>query len=222
MSGSGPYQEDPNAGQPGQPGGGMPPPPPPAGDSGFAPPPPPAGQPGWGAAPGAQGFGGGQPMSTFGRPLAEWWKRVVALIIDALLIGIPLAIIQNIIGLGAASQLEVDSSGAITGGGGGFFATLIVGNLLTIAAFLIYFGVMNGGAKGQTVGKMAMKIQVRDEATGGPIGVGKGLLRYVVSAALSLVCGIGGIIDGLFPLWDAKRQTIHDKAVKSVVVDAAA
>jgi uncharacterized RDD family membrane protein YckC len=27
-----------------------------------------------------------------------------------------------------------------------------------------------------------------------------------------------GLIDVLFPLWDPKRQTLHDKAVGSVVV----
>jgi uncharacterized RDD family membrane protein YckC len=35
----------------------------------------------------------------------------------------------------------------------------------------------------------------------------------------SFTCGIGLLIDLLFPLWDPKRQTLHDKAANSVVID---
>ena len=85
---------------------------------------------------------------------------------------------------------------------------------------VLYYTILNGSEKGQTLGKMAMKIAVRDEVTGGPIGYGKALLRYIAGMALAVItCGIGGLVDALFPLWDAKRQTIHDKVVKSVVVE---
>jgi uncharacterized RDD family membrane protein YckC len=64
-----------------------------------------------------------------------------------------------------------------------------------------------------------MDIQVRDLATGGPIGYGKAAARYFVGLALQMACYIPGIIDYLFPLWDEKRQAIHDKAAGSVVID---
>jgi uncharacterized RDD family membrane protein YckC len=121
-------------------------------------------------------------------------------------------------GLGS-SQLEVDpTTGQVTGGGGFFaayFGSILVVSLLGIA----YYIFLNGSERGQTVGKMAMKIAVRDEATGGSIGYGKAAIRYLVILALSIPCGIPLLIDFLFPLWDDKRQTIHDKAVKSLVVE---
>ena len=56
--------------------------------------------------------------------------------------------------------------------------------------------------------------------TGGAIGVGAGLARYGVMFVLFILCVIPELVDGLWPLWDKKRQTWHDKVVKSVVVDA--
>ena len=78
---------------------------------------------------------------------------------------------------------------------------------------------LNGGPKGQTVGKMALRIQVRDIDTGGPIGYGRGLGRQLMIYVFALACGIGLLLDYLSPLWDKKRQAWHDKVVRSVVVD---
>ena len=102
----------------------------------------------------------------------------------------------------------------------GFFVSLALTQLVPLIITALYSTFMNGSARGQTVGKMALKIQTRDEASGGPIGYGKAFLRWLVSGALSfLTCGIGAFLDALWPLWDNKRQTIHDKAVNSLVID---
>lgn len=65
---------------------------------------------------------------------------------------------------------------------------------------------------------MAMKIAVKDANTGGPIGYGRALARWLVASVLWVAFYLPGLIDVLFPLWDPKRQTLHDKAVGSVVV----
>ncbi|HYI45511.1 MAG TPA: RDD family protein [Actinomycetota bacterium] len=180
---------------------------------GGAPPPPPAAPP-----PGVTDTYNRKKDSQ-GRPLAEWWKRVVAYIIDSVVVGIPAWILAGIFSIGAESAIEVDpTTGQITGGGG-FLAAYMGSILLTWALGVAYYVYFNGGEKGQTVGKMAMKIAVRDEATGGPIGYGKAAVRYLVIIALSIPCGIPLLVDFLFPLWDDKRQTIHDKAANSLVVE---
>jgi uncharacterized RDD family membrane protein YckC len=163
-------------------------------------------------------------MSPQGRPLAEWWKRLVAYLLDGLIVGIPASILMVIIGVGAfaGSDIECDPvTGVCTGDTTGFVAAYLGSYLVTGILLFAYLTFLNGGEKGQTVGKMVMKIQVRDEATGGPIGYGKAALRtfvYLVLAAFT--CGIGGLLDGLWPLWDPKRQAIHDKPAGSLVVDA--
>jgi uncharacterized RDD family membrane protein YckC len=172
---------------------------------------------------------GGPPPASYGgppgatKPYSEWWKRVVAAIIDGLVIGIPSSILLSIFSIGTFSSAELtcDANGVCTTTGGtGFFMGFLISWLVITAVGIAYKIYFDGSEKGQTVGKMAMKIQVRDEATGGPIGYGRAAIRYVVAAALSaFTCGIGGLVDLLFPLWDPKRQTLHDKAANSVVVD---
>ena len=192
--------------------------------------PPPAQPPGQGIPPAPGGgapYGGasaGQPTDAHGRTLAEWWKRLVAALIDGFIVGIPLNIITSIIGvgIGASSEIEVDPvTGEITQGGAGFVASILLMSLFALAIWAGYYIFFHGSEKGQTPGKMIMKIQVRDEATGGRVSYGKAFLRTLVMWALTwLTCGIGGILDGLWPLWDAKRQALHDKAANTVVVDA--
>ena len=49
-------------------------------------------------------------------------------------------------------------------------------------------------------------------AIGAPLGAR--LLEYV----LAFVFFLPWVLDMLFPLWDRKNQTLHDKAVGSVVI----
>ena len=59
-----------------------------------------------------------------------------------------------------------------------------------------------------------MGLKCVSDETGELIGGGQGVLRTICHFIDSLICYIGW----LFPLWDAKRQTIADKIVKTVVL----
>jgi uncharacterized RDD family membrane protein YckC len=64
-----------------------------------------------------------------------------------------------------------------------------------------------------------MGIPVVNQETGHPIGGPVGLLRWLVGWAISaFTCGLGGLLDVLWPLFDAKKRTIHDMVVGSVVI----
>lgn len=186
-------------------------------------PPPPPGAPAPGAPPPMPQ--GGPPPAAYGAPptgaaaYSEWWKRVVAAIIDGIIIAVPSWIIMAVLGAGFASAVECDPATGVCTGGGGFLAGMLISSLVIFVIGIGYKIYFDGGEKGQTVGKMAMKIRVRDEATGGPIGYGKAAIRYVVGLVLFMLCYIPGIVDLLFPLWDPKRQTLHDKAANTVVLD---
>ncbi|HVF53144.1 MAG TPA: RDD family protein [Actinomycetota bacterium] len=156
-----------------------------------------------------------------GGPLAEWWKRLVAAIVDGIIISIPSYIIMLVLGVGYANTAEVTidpNTGQITSGGGGFLATMLISFAIILALGVAYYAYMNG-VRGQTVGKILMKIKVVDENTGQVIGFGKGAIRYIVAGVLWMLCYIPGIVDSLMPLWDAKRQSIHDKVANSVVIE---
>lgn len=151
---------------------------------------------------------------------AEWWQRAVAWLIDAVVISVPSFIIMSIAGAGFAASAKLDpETGQLQSAG--FFAGFLISWLILMVIGIAYKVILEGGPKGQTLGKMAMKIQVRDANTQGPLGYGKAAVRWLVAAVLWIVFYIPGIIDLLFPLWDPKKQTIHDKAAGSIVTVAA-
>lgn len=122
-------------------------------------------------------------------PRAGFGRRLGAYLIDSILLGvvfIPLSI--------ALPQ-------------GVYFA-------IALPLAIAYFALLEGGPKGQTVGKMALGIRVIDLTRGGPIGYGRGIVRYVGR----LVSGIVLLLGYLWMLWDKEKQTWHDKMATSVVV----
>jgi uncharacterized RDD family membrane protein YckC len=151
-----------------------------------------------------------------GAPLAEWWQRAVAAIIDYFVLFIPSLILYFIFGaIFQTTTVNAQSGGTSVGLALGGLLFLIV---IVIAAQIGYYVYFNGGEKGQTVGKMAMGIATRDESGTGPIGYGRAGLRWGTVFVLSILCYIPVIIDYLSPLWDTRRQAWHDKTAHSVVV----
>lgn len=122
--------------------------------------------------------------------LAEWPERALAGLIDYF----ALAILANIVSLAISSAL-------------GFLISLLG------LAFALYNAYLNG-TTGRSVGKKVVGLKVIGEETGQPIGAGLGIVRYFAHIIDSLICLIGW----LFPLWDAKKQTIADKILKTVVI----
>jgi uncharacterized RDD family membrane protein YckC len=170
-------------------------PPPPPSPSAYGPPPsayPPAGPTG-GSGPGQEA------VDALGRPLAAWGQRLGALVIDELFIFI------------------VTFCAVFTLGLRHTFAAAVISLVMAGA----YYAVLNGSEMGQTFGKRAMNIQVRDASgSGGTIGVQRAALRYVTVGLFRVVpfFGLFTLIDGLWPLWDRHRQALHDKIAGSVVV----
>jgi uncharacterized RDD family membrane protein YckC len=88
--------------------------------------------------------------------------------------------------------------------------------LLMIVVIVGYFVYFEGGPTGQTIGKKTVGIRVVDFATGGPIGYGRGFLRYVGRIASGIL-----LLGYLWMLWDPEKQTWHDKIANTVVVPVA-
>jgi uncharacterized RDD family membrane protein YckC len=86
-------------------------------------------------------------------------------------------------------------------------------HLLVSAA---YYVTLEGGRRGQTLGKRLLGIRVVDVDDAGPIGRARALLRHVGRYVSGLACGIGY----LWMLWDDREQTWHDKMARAVVVRA--
>jgi uncharacterized RDD family membrane protein YckC len=127
-------------------------------------------------------------------PRAGFWRRVGAGIID----GIVVSIIPGIV-YAATTNRSLES-------------------LLSLVIGLAYTTYLEGGPTGQSLGKRVLGTRVVDAATGGPIGYGRGAVRYVVAIISAIPCMLGY----LWMLWDGEKQTWHDKASNSYVVPVAA
>lgn len=173
------------------------------------------GQGGWQQQP--QGYGGYPPQGYqqpgYGQggygppapPYSGFWRRVGAVIIDGLILSIPNSIIGAIFG---------DNGGVGVSYGFQPGEVLIV-NLLTTLIGVAYYALLEGGARGQTVGKMALGIRVVDANTFQPgIGIGRGVGRYFARILSAIPLGLGYF----WMLWDNRKQTWHDKLVSSLVV----
>ena len=127
-------------------------------------------------------------------PRANFWVRFVAAVVDTLILGlVSNVIVAAILGRGAAAA----SFGILIG-----------------IAYYIY---LEGSPSGQTVGKKVMNIRVISFTTGGPAGFGAAAIRYFARflSAIPLLLGY------FWMLWDAEKQTWHDKLSTTVVVPTA-
>ena len=100
----------------------------------------------------------------------------------------------------------------------GFAINDALGYILGFGLGLVYFAYFEGSPSGQTLGKKLLKIRVIDFNTGGPIGFGRAVIRYISRILSGLVCYLGY----LWMLWDREKQTWHDKLGSTVVVPESA
>ena len=241
------YGQPPSSGQPpyyGPPQGAVPPPycAAPYGAPPYSAPPYGYGQPappyGGYAPPGPYGYGqqGGYPPSPYaaygvppnrildpvlGLVLAPWWKRFLALIMDGVLTSIVLGIFEQII-FAAVGRNELTLPPQNLDGTQTFpthvIVTLLLIGLVGLVLSMLYYAILDG-TRGQTIGKMALGIAVRDDRTGLVIGLGRGFGRYLFNFLLSILLILPYFIGNLAPLWDRRNQSWADHVVHSVVVE---
>jgi len=125
-------------------------------------------------------------------PYANWGQRVGAYIIDV----IP----QFVLLLLAIFAVRV--------------VILAVLFWLASIGWTIYNRWYQAGTTGQSLGKKTLHLKLVSEQTGQPIGVLMAFVRDICHFVDGVICYVGF----LFPLWDAKRQTIADKIVGTVVI----
>jgi uncharacterized RDD family membrane protein YckC len=96
--------------------------------------------------------------------------------------------------------------------------------LITAVLYVAYGTILCGSARGQTVGMMAVGVRAVRDQTFEVLGYGRALGRALVEGVFRLLSlftvflGLIWLLDMLFPLWDSKRQTLHDKVAGSVVL----
>jgi uncharacterized RDD family membrane protein YckC len=134
----------------------------------------------------------------------EWWRRLLARIVDGIIVGI----VGTVIGLAL---------------GGSYSATNYGDQLkLTIPTYVLYFlyDWFQHARWGQTIGKRLLNTKVV-RIDGGPITQGEAAVRSAVYTLIPIVPCLGaifGLLNALWLLWDKPyRQCLHDKAAHTRV-----
>lgn len=172
-----------------------------------------------------------------GQPLAGWWLRLLARIIDNLLIGIVvgtfavLVLTPNLIDTMTAwmddviAAIDVQST-ELPAIPDSIFSDILVVTLTIAGAALIYEIVLTT-LWGGTLGKLATGLRVRLRDQPGNIGWSTATVRALVwngPGVLSNIPLVGflfsifTLLNGLWPLWDDKKQSLNDKVAKTNVV----
>ncbi len=139
--------------------------------------------------------------------IAEPWRRLVGFVIDWTILVLITLILVSVLGidLGEGDGLRLPAS------------VLIIQGLV---AAVYYVGFT--ASRGQTPGKMLIGIRVEMERTGQIPGLGSSVLRWVVPGVFVFLPGISvaaAVIYGWL-LFDSRRRGLHDKAARTVVVQA--
>jgi uncharacterized RDD family membrane protein YckC len=167
--------------------------------------------------------------------LAEWWQRLLARVIDGIIVGIlcsPFWISFFISFFHRVQRLSNQYPDLTQPGAqqalnnslrqmmSGYVGTFL---LIGLAGAVIYFCYdwLQHGLWGQTIGKRALGTKVVRADTRTEISGGAACGRAAVFALVPAVPSVGGIfylLDSLWLTWDPRRQCLHDKAASTVVV----
>ena len=137
--------------------------------------------------------------------LASWGRRLGGYLIDMIIVAVAGNVLAAIVRTFAPS----------------WFALIVV-----VAVGFLYPLLMIAKVDGQTVGMKAVKIRCVTLATGEvpdlSRSAGRAGAALVLDSAGAVLFLIPTLLDLLWPLWDKRRQTLHDKIAATVVINVAA
>ena len=189
----------------------------------------------WGQHPGYPAAPRPVPTTADGVPLAGWWWRALAITIDALIVGVIAALLALPVYLRLAEALGAYLSEAFAAAEAGRpmppqpdVTTLISSTdqlLLVVVGFVVEMAYIVGFLRWRsaTPGKLVIGLRVVpvDEGRSStslpwPAVIVRALVWVVPT--LQAVLFVVRIIDIAMPLWNPKKQALHDVAAKTQVV----
>ena len=188
-------------------------------------------------------YGGGVQIARAttpdGQELAGWWSRVVAYLLDGIIVGLATVLVAfpwmtrigDAYGDFISQAMDAAESGSSQVPDQGQLMSDIAGPLLIVSLIGLVISFAYHASflrwKAATPGKLALGLRVRLRETPGPLAWGTIVKRWLGQfgyAILSIVPILGSIvslyplIDGLWPLWDSRKQALHDKIAATNVV----
>ncbi len=145
-------------------------------------------------------------------PYAGFWVRAAARVVDLVLIIATFNLIYLADRLGSDAGWWAGSGIGEGDTGDGFTPSNVLRGMFFLG-FPIFYYVYLHGSCGQTFGKMALKIKVINE-DGTPLDYRKAFLRWLGYFLCDLTFNIGY----LWAAFDARKQGLHDKVCKTLVI----
>jgi uncharacterized RDD family membrane protein YckC len=144
---------------------------------------------------------------------ATWATRAIGYIIDSLLVGAVMLILYAVLGGMLTAVAGLGGRGAA----GGMCCFMLL--LFPLATLLVglYNRVYLVSQRGYSIGQGIVHVKVVD-ANGALLSQGTAFIRLLVHAGMGFV-PLLPLLDLLWPLWDERRQTLHDKAVNCYVIN---
>jgi len=139
---------------------------------------------------------------------ADIVQRFVAILIDAIIIVIPVAIIIFVLLLGT----DLTNANSV----GMFSNSYILMSVLPVFLMLLYFVVMEGGSSGATIGKKVMKLKVVDEQYR-QIDMSKAFVRNILRW-IPVIGTIVFIVDVILIITRDDKQSFRDTLAHTYVV----
>ncbi len=132
-------------------------------------------------------------------------SRVAALLLDSAIIAIPILMLDALLG---------SHSGPAVAGVLWVLATLLYNPLLLARS---------GERNGQTIGKQLLSLRVVT-TSGIPVTLGVGFKRHLLGQTLpsAFTFGLYSLLDYSWPLWDERKQALHDKIGDTYVFTSSA
>jgi uncharacterized RDD family membrane protein YckC len=151
-------------------------------------------------------------------PYAGFWLRVVAHLIDDLLIGIGIGVLVLIgvalVGVGSLRTMLQGMNGEVPQIPAAMISAIIFVSLASVLLAWIYYAGMESSRHQGTLGKMALGLFVTD-LQGRPIGFGHASGRYFAKIITGLIpLGIGYAMAG----FTEKKQALHDLIASCLVL----
>lgn len=169
------------------------------------------------------------PTTIDGVPLASWGRRFAAWIIDGIIIAVISGILITLFVPSYRAMID-DFTRAIEDNNTQAMNNIVAGSVGTVFLvgllsylFASIYAIAFWVTTSQTIGKMALRISVRRTDRPGPLDLGTAVRRRLLEL-LSVIPGVNSfysiilLLDGLWPLWDERRQTLHDKIARTQVV----
>ena len=163
---------------------------------------------------GPAGYGGG--MGAYAGPsqqLASRWARLGAAIVDIILVGVVTTLVSlPFVDWGRVFDADTGETTYYTG-------DQLSSNAIAVVLGFLYYWLMHA-RWGQTLGKKLLGIRVVRQDDGRAVTTGQAAGRSAFYTVLGGVCGCIGFIDVLWILWDPRKQALHCKVARTVVVKA--